>query len=109
MSTKDKVRKMLTKNIQEIAQALAAVKMPAKVITSDISAAWVKVGTGNVVRLQVAADTYVAFDDDGVGGAVSVATSPAVKLEAGYHYVVCQSDYIRASANPTRIELHELK
>lgn len=109
MSTKDKARKMLTKNVQEIAQALAAVKMPAKVLTDNISAAWVKVGTGNIVRLQVSADTYVAFDDDGVGGAVSATTSPAVKLEEGYHYVVCQSEYIRASANPVRIELHELK
>lgn len=106
--SKDKARKMLTKNVQEIAQALTAVKMPAKVLTDNISTGWVKVGKGNVVRLQVGADTYVAFDDDGVGAAVSATTSPAVKLDAGYHYVVCQGEYIRASANATRIELHEL-
>lgn len=109
MAKNDKVRQMLTKNVQEIAQALAAVKLPGKVITDDISAAWVKVGKGNIVRLQVSADTYVAFADDGTGPAVTAATTPAVKLASGeYHYVVCQSDYIRASAAPARVELHEL-
>lgn len=101
---------MLSKNVQEIAQALAGIKLPGKVITDNISTGWVKVGKGNIIRIQVGGDTYVAFDDVDTGTtAISATTNPAVKLDAGYHYVVCQCDYVRASAVAVRLELHELK
>lgn len=105
---KDKARKMLTKNVQEVAQALVSVKLPGKVITDNISTAWIKVGKGNVIRLETEGVTYVAFSAEDDDGAVSATTSPAVKLDAGFHYVVCQDDYMRASAAVTRAELHEL-
>ena len=57
------------------------------------------------LKLEIGADTYVAFSDINTGGAVTVATSPAIKLDAGYHNVVCACKYVRTSANPSRVEL----
>lgn len=105
MAIQDKLRKFLTKNTVDVGQALVSLKYAGKVITDNISSAAVKVGASNVLKLHVAADTYVAFSDDPTFGAVSVTTSPAVLLPAGMHYVLCSGDYVRASANPTRIEL----
>ena len=104
MAQKNKTRKLLTKNIVDIGQAIVSLHIPGEVITDDISAAWVEVGEGNILRVEVAGPTYVAFDDKTTGGVVTSATSPAVKLTAGIHYVVCQCKYVRADANPTRIE-----
>lgn len=106
MSEANKLRKLLTKNLVDIGQALVSLSVPGKVITDDISARWVDVGEGNILRMEAGADMYVAFSDLNTGGAVSVTTSPAVKLKGGeFHYVVCQCRYVRASANPLRIEL----
>jgi hypothetical protein len=108
MSSSTKVRKLVTLNTVDVAQALQALKIPGKVISANISTNWADVGQGNILRIQVSADTYVAFSDDTSGSAPSVTTSPAVKLPAGDHYVLCQARYVRASANPTRVELLEL-
>ena len=107
MAQKNKARKMLTNNVAAIAQALVSVNLPGKVITNAINAA-VEVGEGNILRIQTAGDLFVAFSDEATIGAVSVATTPAVKLVgAGVHYVVCQCKYVRASAAATRVELLE--
>lgn len=109
MAQANKLRKLLTKNIVDVGQALVSLNVPGKVITDDISAAGVEVGEGNILRIQTSADTYIAFSELSTIGAVSVTTTPAVKLVgAGVHYVVCQCDYVRASSNPTRIELLEI-
>lgn len=105
MAIQDTIRKFLTKSTVDVGQALVSLKYPGKVITDSMSAAAVKVGTSNIIKVHVAADTYVAFSDDAAFGAVTVTTSPAVLLPAGMHYVLCQCDYVRMSANPTRVEL----
>ena len=109
MAQQNKIRKLLTKNVVDVGQALVSLHVPGEVMTDDISAAYVKVGEGNILRIQTTGDTFVAFSDLDSGGAVSVTTNPAVKLVgAGVHYVMCQCDYVRASANPARIELLKL-
>jgi hypothetical protein len=108
MSSSNKVRKLVTLNTVDVAQALQSLKIPGKVISANISTGWVEVGQGNILRIQAGADVYVAFSDNTSGGAPSVSTSPAVKLPTGDHYVLCQAKYVRASANPTRVELLEL-
>lgn len=102
---RNKVRKMLTMNIVDVAQTLQSMHIAGDVVTADISTGWVEVGEGNIIRIVVAADTYFAFSDDNLGGAVSVTTTPAVKILAGEHYIICSAKYVRASANPSRIEL----
>ena len=104
----DKLRKFLTNNIVDISEALQSLKCPAKVVTDNISTAAVLIGKGNIIKIHVAADTYVAFSDDSAFGTVSATTTPAVLLNAGMHYVVCTGDYVRASANATRLELLEI-
>jgi hypothetical protein len=109
MSSSTKIRKLVTLSVVDVAQALQALHVPGKVITSNLSSAWIEVGQSNILRIQVSGDTYVAFSDiEGDASTVSVTTSPAVKLPAGDHYVLCQARFVRASANPTRVELLEL-
>lgn len=108
MPSSTKVRKLITLNTVDVAQALQSLHIPGKVISANISTGWVEVGQGNILRIQAAADIYIAFEDEAVGSAPSVTTSPAVKLLAGDHYVLCQAKYVRASANPTRVELLEI-
>lgn len=108
MPSSTKVRKLITLNTVDVAQALQSLHIPGKVISANISTGWVAVGQGNILRIQTAGDIYVAFEDEAVGSAPSATTSPAVKLIAGDHYVLCQAKYVRASANPTRVELLEI-
>lgn len=89
----------------DVAQTLQSIHIAGDVVTSDISAAWVEVGEGNVIRVICAADTYFAFSDDNTGGVVDATTTPAVKIQAGEHYIICSAKYVRASANPSRVEL----
>lgn len=98
----------MTMSTVDVAQGLQSLTVPGTVIGPDLSGGWTFVGEGNIIRVQAAADLYVAFDDkDAIGVTVSVTTSPAVKLPAGYHYVVCQCDWVRMSAAATRVELLE--
>lgn len=77
---------------------------PGDVITTDASAAGVLVGKGSIVRIQVSADTYVAFGESTIA-AVSSTTTPGLKLAAGYYLVCATDDYLRASAALTRLEV----
>lgn len=99
----------MTMNTVDVAQGLQSLTVPGEVIGPDLSSGWTLVGEGNILRIQAAADLYVAFDDKSTDvTAISVATTPAVKLPAGYHYVLCQSDYVKMSAAATRVELLKL-
>jgi hypothetical protein len=88
---------------------MGGVLVAGDVMTADPSAAPVKVLAGSILRIQVSADTYVAFGDDPtaspLSGAISSSTSPAIKLPAGYHLVVATGDFVRMSAAPTRCEI----
>jgi hypothetical protein len=109
MASETKVRRLVTLSTIDVAQALQSLYIPGKVITANLSSDWTEVGRGNILRIQVATDTYVAFTDiDGDSSVVSATTSPAVKLLTGDNYVLCQAKYVRTSANPTRVELLEI-
>jgi hypothetical protein len=109
MPSKNKIRKLVTLNKVDIAQALQSLQVPGKVITDNISAGWVEVGEGNIVRIQTSADIYVAFSDiDAPAETVSVSSSPAVKILAGDSYILCQAKYMRASGAALRLELLEI-
>lgn len=105
MPVTNKVRKQITMSIVDVAQALQSLHITGTPITTDISAGWVEVGEGNIVRVIVGANTYFAFSDDNTAAAVTSATSPGVMITTGEGYIVCSAKYIRASANPTRVEL----
>lgn len=80
---------------------------PGPVITADISAAGVYVGQGSLLRIRVAAATFIAFGDSTIG-AVTNATSPGLELNsAGVYLVSATADWVRASANPARVEILE--
>ena len=109
MSQKNKIRKQLTKNIVDVAQALVSLNVAGKVIAAADVFAGTNVGEGNIIRIQTTADTYVTFSDTAIGAAPTVTTTTAVKLVgAGVHYVICQCDFIRTSIAITRAELLEL-
>jgi hypothetical protein len=81
--------------------------VPGRVIPAgtDISAAGEYVARGSIIRILPGALTYVAFGGIAIG-AVDVNTTPAIRLENGVTYMlVATDDYIRTSANPTRIEV----
>lgn len=103
----NKIKKYITMNIVDISQGLQSIHTVGTPILVDISAGWVHVGIGNIVRVVVAANTYIAFDDAdlGAGVAVSATSNPSVMVVTGEHYVIASGDWIRASANPTRVEI----
>lgn len=106
MAATNKVRKQITMNLVDIAQALQSIHIVGTPITANISTGWIFVGQGNIVRVVVAANTYFSFASDATGAvAIDASTLPGVMLTIGESYLVCSSDYIRASANPTRVEL----
>lgn len=107
MANSNKVRKLLTKNIVDISQALVSVNLPGKVVANADIFAGTLVGEGNIIRIQTTADTYVAFSDEAATMALpTVNTAVAVKLVgAGVFYVMCQCDYVRTSIAITRAEL----
>ena len=106
MSNLRSIRSVLTKNIVDIAQSIGPITHVGTVMTDDISAAWVEVEKGSLIRVQITADTYFSFSENDKGAVtVTAATTPGLKLSAGYHYIVASCDFIRASANPSRIEL----
>lgn len=103
---KNKTRKMITMNLIDVSQTLQTMHITGQVISADISAAWIEVGEGNVLRLEVDTDTYVAFSDSSdLTDTVGMSTTPAVKLKTGMRYVICSAKYVRASSNPLRVEL----
>jgi hypothetical protein len=109
MPSNNKIRKLVTLNKVDIAQALQSLQFPGKVITDSISAGWVEVGEGNIVRIQTSSDIYVAFADiDIPAETVSATTTPAVKVLTGDSYILCQAKYMRASGTAVRLELLEI-
>lgn len=82
------------------------VLVPGAVITDNISSGGVAVGKGNLIRIRVAAATFVAFSDDPAIGTVSSTTNPGLELPvAGTYLVVATGKYVRASANAARLEV----
>lgn len=99
------VRKALTKNVVDVAQSLVSLKVAGDVVTDNLTTL-TKVGLGNVLRVTLGAQSYVAFADDaGSSIAAAAATSPGLDLAAGEHYILCTGEYIIMSTDPTRKEL----
>lgn len=93
----------------DIAQSLNGVEACGRVASATLTAA-VEVGSGNIIRITVAAGAamHLAF---GVAAmpAVTATTSPAIRLpvdaaEAVY-YVISTDDFIRADVVATRVEV----
>lgn len=99
------VRKALTKNVVDVAQAIVSLNVAGDVITSDLTSL-TKIGVGNILKVIVGATTYVAFADEaGSTVTAAVGTTPGLELPAGTHYILCTDEYIIMSSNPTRKEL----
>ena len=99
------VRKALTKNVVDVAQSLVSLNVVGDVITANLTTL-TKVGEGNILKVVVGATTYVAFADESTSSiAATINTTPGIELVAGTHYVLCHSNYIIMSTNPTRKEL----
>lgn len=99
------VRKALTKNTVDIAQALVSLEVAGDVLTDDLTNL-TEVGLGNILKVTVGGTTYVAFSDSAdVTPVAAVGTTPGLELVAGTHYVLCTGSHIIMSANPTRKEL----
>lgn len=74
----------------------------------NYSTAAVEVTPGSLMRIRIAAATaYIAFSDDSTLGAVSSSTTPGLELEVGTHLVRATAKFMRASANPARVEIIE--
>ena len=103
------IRKVLTQNAVNVALAFGSVISTGDVISLDISTTPANVGFGNIVRIEVGgADIYIGFGDSSIL-AVTSTTSPALKLKANsITNVIATGDYLRASANATRVELFVL-
>lgn len=87
-------------------------EMPGRVIQPavNISSAGVFVGKGNLIKLMISNDpTYVAFSDDPSIAAVTVNTTPAIRLNTtnAVYRIVATGNYIRASHVQIRLEVIE--
>ena len=108
--------------IEHVASAGAKLVMSGALVPGDVlgstaltaSAAdgGVKVGMGNILRIQVGADTFVQFsnidqdaDDSPLTTAPDATTSPALKISSGYNIVVATGNFMRCSTAPTRVEI----
>lgn len=99
------IRRGLSSSASDVARTFGSLESVGEVITADSSAAGVLIGLGNIIRVQAAVDTYVAFGTSDIG-AVSVTSSPAVKILAGeFVHIIASADYMRSSAAFTRIEV----
>lgn len=83
------------------------VVVPGNVVTTDTSTTSVLVKIGSILRIEVTADTYIAFGDEPIAVAVTATTSPAAKLKAGMTLVVATADFVRTSIAVTRMEVIE--
>jgi len=78
---------------------------PTSLITADTSSAARFVGAGCLLRVRVAAATFLAFGDSTLG-AVSSSTATGIELnDAGTYLIVAAADYVRTSANVARMEV----
>jgi hypothetical protein len=109
MAQTSKLRKILTNSVISVVQGLHTLEVPGKVLSNALNAAGYEIEIGNILRIQTAGDMFVAFNDEDNIGAVTVATSPAVKLVgAGIHYVVAPCKFVRSDVAASRVELLEL-
>ena len=104
------IRKYFTQSATDVGQALNGLVFAGEVITTDISAAWVAIEPGYVLRIYTTADIYIAFSDfDQAATTVSVTTSPGALLKANNYYnIIASGSWVRASANPARVEIIQL-
>jgi len=103
---KDKIEQLQHQDEANAKKVMGDILVPGEVITDNVSTASVQVGKGNICRIRVTAQAYVAFGDDSLG-AVSATTSPGLELQTGTHLVVATDDFIRMSADPDRLEIIE--
>lgn len=76
------------------------------VIPQDVSAVAVQVAPYSLLRIECAAPTYLVLRDTEAEATVPTSTtSPAIKLPIGISLVNATKLWIRASANPVRIEV----
>lgn len=99
------IRRGLSSGTSDVARTFGELESVGDVIADDSSAAGVKVGFGNVVRVQALVDTYVAFGDENIV-TVTILSTPAVKILAGeFVHILATDDYMRSSAAFTRVEV----
>ena len=83
MALNDKVRKQFTKNVVDISQALVSVNIPGKVIGPDLSAGWLEVGEGNILRIETSGDTFVSFWEIDAGSDAAEVTPITCVADSG--------------------------
>jgi hypothetical protein len=84
---------------------IGPVLAPGDVVTDNTSTQARLVGVGNICRIFVTADTYVAFGAEDLG-AVSNTSTPAILLKTGdARLVSATADYIRTSIALERLEV----
>lgn len=77
-----------------------------EVISANITTA-TYVGKGSLLRIRVASATFIACRATAaeLSATVDATTSPGLELNsAGVYLITASEDYIKASANPARIE-----
>ena len=104
------IRKFFTQSATDVGQALNGLVFAGDVVTVDISAAWVAIEPGYILRIYTTADIYIAFDEFDQGAtAVTSATSPGALLKANNYYnIIASGNFMRTSANPVRVEKIQL-
>ena len=78
---------------------------PKGIISADISAAAVAVESGKILRVIIAVTTYLAFSDASDMPIPTITTEKALRLEPGTYLIHINGTFVRASANPTRVEI----
>jgi len=103
------IRKYLTKNMVDLAQSLNGVEACGDVVSPTLTSA-VEVGSGNIIRITVAAGAamHLTFGPSAMV-ATTATTSPAIRLPEdaaeAVHYVISTDEYIRADVVATRVEV----
>lgn len=85
------------------------------VTATDMATASSQVGQYSVLRVRITAATYIAFAADADKAALDAATinaaysaGPCIELfSAGTYLITCPLNWVRASAQPARVEILE--
>ena len=92
-------------NISKVSEGMLAA--PKRLEKLDISTAARIVEDGDMLRIRVTAATFVAFGNSATMAAPSATTEDAIELPAaGTYLIAITGKYVRASANPARVEVH---
>lgn len=90
-------------NIKKVSEGILTA--PKRLITANISTGAVDCKDAGVLRVRVTAQTFIAFGKSSLG-VVSATTDHAIELPAaGTYMIAVTGDYVRASANPARVEV----